>query len=902
MARSMAEQWSEISSYLDHALSLAPAERRQWLEELSLTKPESARTLQGLLAAQESNHAEGFLDQSPMGLRQAPQAGQTIGAYTLETPLGTGGMGSVWLAKRSDGRFEAKVAIKILDQRGPQSQGEDQIRREASFLAQLSHPNIARIFDAGLCGDGRPYLILEYIEGERIDQYCLSRQLPLPARLALFLQVLEAVADAHGRQIVHRDLKPSNILVTAAGGVKLLDFGVASMQTPRRLWSDVSAAAAPLGLTLGYAAPEQIRGEEITVASDVYALGILLHVLITERHPYGLTTATHTQIVRAALTVDPQAASGSIESAAARRWVRGDLDAIIAKAIQREPAMRYATAMEMAADIRRFLAYRPVQARRQTWGRRMMRFAQRQWVENKLGLVLVPALAVIALGLYSAIDHSRRSSTNMPLAAGASATVSEPVPPGTPANSIAVLPFVNLSGAPDQEYLSDGLSEALIDHLARLPGLVVAAHASSFYFKGKQWSVDEIGKALHVAHLLEGSVRQSGKTLHVVARLVRGRDGLSIWTETYTRTIDDIFSVQDDVAAQVARAMNISLGAGARGEVGETRNPAAGDLYKRAYFRYWRGTSEDAAAAVTFLRQAVGLDPDFAKAWAFLGRARTFQVMESSVPDSELPAARTEARHAILRAVQLAPTLADAHTAWGRYLGYVEGLPDAAESEFKGVLAAEPRNADALAQMAFLNLSRGQYAEAAEWLGPAASIDPLNVNTLVAKSRVEYYRGQLTAAEATSLRILQLDPQYSTAHSILGKVKLLQGDAPNALVELETDAGSHQGSLWGRMLVLPSLGRQAEADAALAEYVTLKSACLSCLGMIFGWRGDADNAFKWLGAGFGHDDPISIVTSIDDPLMGAVHADPRIVALRSQVIDRMNSRKSLKASGEDGQT
>jgi serine/threonine protein kinase len=365
VGRFSAEQWKEISPYLDQALDLEPAERGRWLTELSALKPRLADDLRLLLATHDAIDEVQFLERSPLSPGVEPLAGQQFGTYTLESLLGRGGMGSLWLARRSDGDPNAKVAIKFLDHRGVGRQGAEQIRREASSLARQSH--------------------------------CNSRALSLDARLALLLPVIDAVAHAHAQRIVHRDLKPSNVLVTAGGVGKLLDLGVASLISNSAALStsaSISKTAPlevspdqpqPLGAVPAFAAPEQIRGERVTPASDVYALGTMLHLLIANRHPFASDTSTHTELIQAVLTDDARPASESLASSRAKRWAQGDLDAVIAKAIQREPENRYAAAGELAADIRRFRSQRPVQARSHTWIQRAAMFARRLWGSRHLG-------------------------------------------------------------------------------------------------------------------------------------------------------------------------------------------------------------------------------------------------------------------------------------------------------------------------------------------------------------------------------------------------------------------------------------------------------------------------------------------------------------------------------------
>jgi eukaryotic-like serine/threonine-protein kinase len=391
VGRFSAERWKEISPYLDQALDLESAERGRWLTELSALKPRLADDLRLLLATHDAIDELQFLERSPLSPGVEPLAGQRFGIYTLESQLGRGRMGSVWLARRSDGDANAKVAIKFLDHRGVGRQGAEQIRREVSSLARQSNSSVARFINAGFGADGQPFLVLEYVEGTRIDEYCNSRALSLDARLALLLPVIDAVAQAHAQGIVHRDLKPSNVLVTADGVGKLLDLGVASLVSnsaalstsalisktaPLQVSPDQpqSQAAAP-----AFAAPEQIRGEPVTPASDVYSLGTMLHLLIANRHPFASDTSTHTQLIQAVLAADARPASESLAPSRAKRWAQGDLDAVIAKAIQREPENRYAAAGELAADIRRFRSQRPVQARPHAWIQRAAMFARRLW-------------------------------------------------------------------------------------------------------------------------------------------------------------------------------------------------------------------------------------------------------------------------------------------------------------------------------------------------------------------------------------------------------------------------------------------------------------------------------------------------------------------------------------------
>lgn len=400
--------WRQVSPYLDKVLELELSAREPWLANLDREQPEVARELRKLLNLDLAISSSGFLEGSL--LSDDSLIGQKIGAYTVERLLGRGGMGSVWLARRSDEKFEGNAAVKLLERRGLGQQAATQIRHEANLLARLSHAHIARLFDAGVRENGQPYLVLEYVEGEPIDQYCQTRALPLGKRLLLFLEVLDAVAYAQGQLIVHGDLKPSNVLVTRDGTVKLVDFGVASLLSDTRATPLESAAPGPAALTPGYAPPEQVRGDPLSTAADVYALGVLLHILVTGQHPFGAKGSTGTQLVRASLTDDPPSASTQVLDVIEQRRVRGDLDCIIARALDRDLARRYPTAADFATDIRRFLGNFPVHARPATRAYVARKFAQRHWggvLSAFLTLiVLIGAVAVTTLQMIEA-RHQR---------------------------------------------------------------------------------------------------------------------------------------------------------------------------------------------------------------------------------------------------------------------------------------------------------------------------------------------------------------------------------------------------------------------------------------------------------------------------------------------------------------
>jgi eukaryotic-like serine/threonine-protein kinase len=372
-----APTWSEIEPYLDQVLDAPEADRTAMLQRLDAEQPAIAAALRGFLSLREELAAKGFLEGAAVIVAADSLIGMQVGTYTIHSLLGRGGMGQVWLAQRSDGRFEGQVAIKFLDSYAASPVALERFRREGRLLARLTHAHIARLLDAGVNSEGRPYLVLEYVDGERIDRYCDAHALDIPARLRLVLDVLSAVMHAHRNLVVHRDIKPSNVLVAADGTVKLLDFGVAKMLNNDPASGDTAPTRLEdTALTPEYAAPEQILGEAASTATDVYQLGVLLFVLLTGRLPFDAPQSTRAEKVRVALEVEPPRLS-DVAAPELRKKLRGDLDAIVAKALRKVPTERYSTAAALADDLRRYLTFEPVAARADALGYRVRKFARR---------------------------------------------------------------------------------------------------------------------------------------------------------------------------------------------------------------------------------------------------------------------------------------------------------------------------------------------------------------------------------------------------------------------------------------------------------------------------------------------------------------------------------------------
>ena len=404
-------QWSDFLKLLDTALELPETDRAGWLAKLASTDAAVAAQISASLAARAKNGFSRFLEgASPLAaeaLAGATLVGQQIGPYVIDAELGRGGMGSVWRAHRTDGRYEGIVAIKFVHATWIGGAAEQRFEQEGRVLARLNHPNIARLLDAGVLEAKQPYLVLEYVEGQPLDAYCERQGLALRPRIELFLGVLEAVAHAHANLVVHRDIKPGNVLVARDGTVKLLDFGIAKLADDAQGTQQTQLSA--VILTPQYAAPEQLLGQPITTATDVYALGLTLYLLLTGRHAAGEIARSSADLIHSVLTTEaPRASKVAHLAAIDGRALAGDLDNILNKAMKKAPEERYVSAAAFADDLRRFLANEPVLARPDTVGYRTSKFVMRHRLGTALASIAVMALTASAI--VSAIQTQRASA------------------------------------------------------------------------------------------------------------------------------------------------------------------------------------------------------------------------------------------------------------------------------------------------------------------------------------------------------------------------------------------------------------------------------------------------------------------------------------------------------------
>jgi len=889
-----AEHLAALSPLLEKGLDLPDHAREQWLKGLAEPFPGAKTMLRKMLGKVASGEAADLLDtllKVPLPEDEpAPGAhaatfnmNDKIGNYRLERLLGRGGMGSVWLARRTDELVNRPVALKLPHLHLQSAYFAERFARERDILANLTHPNIAHLYDAGISAQGQPYLAMEYVAGKSITQYCESHGSTIVQRIELFLQVLSAVHYAHTQNVIHRDLKPSNILVREGAQVVLLDFGIAKLLVEGETNETALTRHGGAALTPDYASPEQISGETLGAATDIYSLGVVLYQLLSGRRPYELKQSTRRALEEAILTSDPRPPSEvatsqttANEATRASHWVRralqGDLDTIVLKALKKQPEERYLTASDFAEDLRRHLKGEAVSARPDSLGYRTKKWALR----NKPALQSVAiTLAVIAALLLGTSALWRRSDGNI-ASAPAGVTTPSAVPIAPPQHSVAVLPFVDMSEKKDQEYFSDGLAQELIEHLGRTPGLKVIARTSSFAFKGKSDEITTIAAKLRVANVLEGSVRRSGDHLRVTTELISADSGQSLWSETFDREFKDVFAIQDEIASAVVSALKLKLSGGpvAAAAPHGTTNPEAFNAYLQGrQFFLQANTVAEFRQATEAYQKAINLDPRYADAYADLAMSE-YRVADQTGDH----AIEKQAAQAADKAVDLDPGLAYGYAIRGFLRAQQHYDWAGAESDFKHALALEPTNSRVLQHYAILLMYVGRTNEAVAMLRNAVELDPLSSSYWQQLGRTLEASREYPAAYDAFHHAQTITPRDRFTNWNLGRLQLIDGQAQEALATFQSNPDEIFRNT-GVALAEHTLGDTKASQQALDSLIAAAAGEAAYqIAEVYAWRGEKDKAFEWLERAHRQQDG-GLVSTKADLLLASLRSDPRYLAM-----------------------
>ncbi|MDQ4120389.1 MAG: protein kinase [Acidobacteriota bacterium] len=772
-------EWEKLNEIFAAAAGLDPADQSEFLRQID--DADLRREAEAILAASNQAAGKNFLskDVFAAGVKILTKsedsfAGKQIGRYKILQELGCGGMGAVFLAEREE--FRQRVALKIIKRGMDTDEIVRRFRREREVLAELNHPNIARLFDGGTTDDGLPYFAMEYIEGKPLKEFCDDQKLNLEERLTLFQKVCSAVAYIHRNFIVHRDIKPSNILVTSEGEPKLLDFGIAKL-----LASDIDERTLTLTqaenrmLTPEYASPEQIRGERITPASDIYSLGVLLYELLSGQRPFRLQNCRANEILQiiseqepplpstaAAKTEEEKRSKGEEETknyssspllAISPSRLKGDLDNITLKALRKEPERRYQSVEELSEDIRRYLNGLTVRARPASFGYRATKFIRRNQTAAVNATIFV--LLFAAFGASWLYFFSRAQTEKAPPQKISAAKLAP--------RRIAVLPLKNFSTETGDEYLSIGLTDALITKLGNIHRLAVRPLSAVKGFGANSMTSREVGEKLQVESILQGSIRRENERFRISVELVRAGDNQILWSGEFDEAVEDLAKFQDAFAAAIAEklSLNISDEDRERLERLKTTDNEAFRLYLRGRYVWNKRTADGLRESADYFRKAIDRDPTFALAYVGLADAYALSSEYNVAPPAEtFPRAKAAAK----RALEIEPNLAEPHTTLGYVLANYDWNFAEAEREYKRAIELNPNYPTSHQWYAELLLALTRFDEAIAEIKRAQELDPLSPIIQTVVGLIYYQSRDYKSAVPQFQKTIRENPDFPYVH------------------------------------------------------------------------------------------------------------------------------------------
>ena len=775
---------------------------------------------------------------------------QTFGRFTIDGELGSGGMGRVYRAH--DPTLRRSVAIKILHDADPGAR--ERLLAEARAASALNHPNICTVYEVGDV-DGVPFIAMALVDGRPLS--AILEDAPLTADMVgrLGSQIAGALAHAHDRGIVHGDLKTQNVLVGPGGTVTLVDFGLSRTLDRASLESitETQPLASEVAGTLPYMAPETLRGAPLRPTTDIWALGILLHEMIAGRRPFDGATAF--ELASAILDQRPEAPPESAPPA---------LAVIISRCLDKDPARRYSTGREVAAAIEALSASRPTAADRRGSGR---------WTVGAIavGLAAVVAVAATVVYFWPRRDVGPRQETAPQI------------------RSLIVLPFDNRSPDAGEDYFADGMTDALITDLSRLPSLRVISRTSSSRYKNSGKTTQDIGRELGVDAIVDGAVLRAAADVRISVRLVDAADDRILWAQDYTRRVEDVLSLQADVARAIAAEIRASFlpADQARFASAGVVRPDAVEEYLKGRHQWNRRSPASLLQAAAHFKQALALEPDYAQALA--GLAQVFVVLPAFPISAMAPAdALPQARAAAGRAIALDDRLAEAHAALG-YERLFSGDRSAALARFQQAISLNPGYATAHFWHAAALAADGRFDEALAEARRAESLDPVSPIIVSGTAWMHHLARQFDREVEKAREALTLDPTFLIAHYRLGEGLLGLGRTTEATAAFEKarELSDNTPDLVAAAAYgYARAGRPRDARAALASLLSLREAktrYVSSYGIALVLAGldQPDEALVWLTrARAEHAWGVAFLAV--DPAFDSLRADPRFQALAAK--------------------